>query len=219
MMRFNFNLIEILLAVVILSLGMTSVFVLFPAGLSNHKTAVAENSFADLAEFIISRVRAEVAMSSDHEKVSYTFDTPDASVMEDSSGWVEVDEEGTLMKKNGNSCTYLVRQLSGPADDRYTDFSAVALIYRENTENANADPFFGSELMVPEDYSSAPKSFKDMKSAGTTVATATMRELDLSDFVIPMVLEISYPANKPYADREKVYFRFEIFNENFELKL
>ena len=221
MMRFNFNLIEILLAVVILSLGMTSVFVLFPAGLSNHKTAMAENSFADLAEFIISRVRAEVILSSDHEKVSYTFDSPDADVMEDSSGWSKVDDEGTLMKMTGNNSTFLVRQLSGPADDRYTDFSAIALVYKENTDNVDASGFyFGKELKVPSDYSSAATSYFDMKKAGKTSspAASTWQDLDLGDFVTPMMLEISYPANKPYADREKVYFRFEIFNENFELK-
>ena len=60
---YRFNLIEIMLAIVIIALGMTSVFVLFPAGLSNHRTAMAENSIADIAELVISRVRAENALS------------------------------------------------------------------------------------------------------------------------------------------------------------
>ena len=209
MMRFNFNLIEILLAVVILSLGMTSVFVLFPAGLSNHKTAMAENSFADMAELIVSHVRAEAALSSNHEGFNYdlgTSDTIDTSVKYDydnDDGWTKVNDAGTVLKKN--SRTFLVRQLSGPADNQYTDFAAIALVRKDSS--------FGNEIVVPKNFSDRVK-YSDM----TKSATATLQSLDIDKFVIPLVLEISYPADKDYEAREKVYFRFEIFNENFELK-
>ena len=46
-----FNMIEVMLAIVVISLGLSSVFVLFPAGLAAHRNAAADNNTADLAEF------------------------------------------------------------------------------------------------------------------------------------------------------------------------
>ena len=45
--------------------------------------------------------------------------------------------------------------------------------------------------------------FKDIKGNGK--------------FLLPLVLELSYPAEVPYEEREKSYFRFEIFNEHYVL--
>ena len=41
-------------------------------------------------------------------------------------------------------------------------------------------------------------------------------EVNVKKFLLPMILEISYPAEKEYAQRQKQYFRFEIFNEHYE---
>ena len=197
MKRFNFNLVEIMLAVVILSLGMTSVFVLFPAGLSNHRTAMAENSVADLAEFIISHVRAEAALSSNKDKFIYDkFNSgPDKNTY-------QYDDADETLKEIANG-VYLVSHMSGPDND-YADFVAVAQVYK--------DPTIGEEIYIPQNQTSHPVKYAP---AG---ATATLKELNVDKFVLPMVLEISYPSNLPYEDREFVYFRFEIYNDNFDLK-
>ena len=175
MMRFNFNLIEILLAVVILSLGMTSVFVHFPAGLSNHKTAVAENSFADLAEFIISRVRAEAALSSNRDEFSYDkFNSgPDKKIY-------QFDEADDTLKEIAKG-VYLVSHMSGPDND-YADFAAVAQVYK--------DPTIDNEIYIPQNQA-APQKVDKYAPAPDTV---TLKALDVYNFVLPMVLEISYPS-------------------------
>ena len=199
MKRFNFNLVEIMLAVVILTLGMTSVFVLFPAGLSNHRTAMAENSVADLAEFIISRVRAEAALSSNEDKFIYDkFNSgPDKNTY-------QFDEADDTLKEIAKG-VYLVSHMSGPDND-YADFAAVAQVYN--------DPTIGDEIWIPQNQAAPPKVDKYAPAPGTV----TLKALDVYNFVLPMVLEISYPSNIPYDDREFVYFRFEIYNDNFELK-
>lgn len=213
MRKYRFNLIEVMLAVVILALGMTSVFVLFPAGLNNHKTAMAENSLADLAEFIVSHVRSQAALSSNMSNFAYDLGSSGTTLTytyDDDSDWDKVDENGTLMQHKSDKGAYLVRHLSGPADDQYTDFAAIARVYKDDN--------FKDELMIPINrdtrvkYSAMNKSKENITGANA----GDLRELDVENFVIPMVLEISYPADRPYEDREKVYFRFEIFNENFE---
>lgn len=213
MKKYCFNLIEVMLAVVILALGMTSVFVLFPAGLNNHKTAMAENSFADLAEFIVSHVRSQAALSSNMSNFAYDLGSSGTTLTytyDDDSDWDKVDENGTLMQHKSDKGTYLVRHLSGPADDQYTDFAAIARVYKDDS--------FKDELTIPINRDTRVKYSAMNKSKENITGTnaGDLRELDVENFVIPMVLEISYPADRPYDDREKVYFRFEIFNENFE---
>ena len=217
MRKYGFNLVEIMLAIVVISLGMTAVFVLFPAGLNNHKTAMAENSLADLAEFIMSDVRARVALGSDTEAFTYELGSGTESDMagitlddEPDSGWTKVDDAGTLWYRDGKTNIYLIRQLSGPAGDRYTDFAAIARVYQ--------DSGFSSELMVPVRYGSV-QSYADMNKAASGSSSGDIKALDVSKFVFPLVLEISYPADIPYADREKAYFRFEVFNENYVQKV
>ena len=222
MRKYRFNMVEIMLAIVVLSLGMTMVFVLFPAGLSSHRTAMAENSLADLAELIMSHVRAELTLGSNEVKftaapaaagsTAVTYDLDD----DPTSKWTAIDGGGTLWQGKTDKNVYLIRQLSGPPDDRYADFAAIARVYPDN----NSD--FSDDLLVPMKYGSAVDYYGHMdksKSGVTGTSAGDIRVLNIYDFLFPMVLEISWPANIPYADREKAYFRFEIFNENFEQKV
>ena len=47
---------------------------------------------------------------------------------------------------------------------------------------------------------------------------AGLKELSVGRAVLPLIVEISYPADMPYDERTKAYFRFEIFNEQYKLK-
>ena len=60
-------------------------------------------------------------------------------------------------------------------------------------------------------------SLSDKGSSGSD--PGNVRNLEFENFILPLVMEISYPADLPYAEREKSYFRFEIYNERFELKI
>ena len=208
LMKYHFNLIEVVLAIVILSLGMTSIFVLFPVGLNNHTDAMAENSIADMAETIISQVRAEAALNVDDKgfgtlsfkKYSELGAEPDFDFTEVDTGdpWTD--------KKEGDF--YFIRQLSGPADDPYVDFAAVARVY--------IDENFADEIFVPMEIAGNAKHSSEFDLNGNNASK--LKKLDLTDVVLPLVVEISYPADRPYEDRKKAYFRFEIFNEAYELK-
>jgi len=223
--RRYFNMVEVMLAVVVIAVGLSSVFVLFPVGLTAHKTATADNSIADLAEYIFSSVKAQIDIESSGESsaaeknfekgdwAGYSDTAADAGVdVSDLAGWNVVDilkkgstaadskDNVSLLQHSSKKTVFWVRQMSGPADNRYVDFSAVGRVYTDRDSGKSG---------LENEY------FYDR-------TTGKMKPLSSTDkprkFVLPLVLEISYPAEVDYARREKKYFRFEIFNDNYEPK-
>lgn len=216
-LRYNFNMVEVMLAIVIITLGISSVLVLFPVGLNANKGAVADNSIADIAEYVMAFVRAkslsEGVVNSDSESNPAPFKSGTAltaakifcdrasggkETVEDvedlPSSFVPVDRSdrgiATLFKMGDG--TYLIRQMSGPEGNRFVDFSAVARVYLDD-DNFKDDYFPG---------------FNKMEEKKT--------DHKIEQYLWPVVLELSWPADTPWREREKRYFRFEIFNTLYE---
>lgn len=217
-----FNMVEVMLAIVVISLGLSSVFVLFPAGLSAHKNAAADNSIADLAELVISGVRAQINMDTASgsgfgtwadvkDEISDVSGNNAAGVGDDSqwevpellkSGKDDHDkiENASLLRSKNKKNIFLVRQMSGPEDERFVDFSAIARVYVD-TDSMTKEFFYIAKDNAEPKYMLYEKVGK----------------VNMDDVLLPLVLELSYPAEVPYEEREKSYFRFEIFNEHYVL--
>ena len=111
-----------------------------------------------------------------------------------------------ISKKKIENGFYLVRQLSGSGEDKYIDFAAVVQVYKDaNYEDELFVTMKSGDAVL---YSSLDKSKHD---------SFNVKELKSEEFVLPLIVEISYPADRPYDDREKAYFRFEIYNDNYKL--
>ncbi len=223
--------VEVMLAVVVIAVGMASVFVLFPTGLSAHKTAVAENAIADFAEYVISTVKARVASEAekDYDVGSPNFDTFKSGLKIYSDSGTSpsyknaLDIESTTNRKpldndSSNGSTndadendaflldsdgyILIRQISGPAGNRYVDFAAVAVI-KENTliENFRYWKFDNDGKVVG----------NEQEELGTGLAGKLKKR-----FLASYVLEISYPADKEWEEREKRYFPFDLYNQYYQ---
>ena len=80
------------------------------------------------------------------------------------------------------------------------------------------DTEFGKELFIPTKWGGNETVFNSIDKSKSGDTTADVKELELDKFIMPLIMEISYPAELPYKDREKAYFRFEIFNDKYELK-
>ena len=239
--RHNFNMVEIMLAVIVIALGITGTFVLFPVGVNANKSAVADNSIADIAEYVTSFVRAEILAGSrgnsgkkgfdpDSNEFKKLFNTDGATPDSDkyyykgldvdtvSSDWEVPDthsgrKSGTeknedismlLRRKSEDEDTggvYLVRQVSGPEGKRFVDFAAVARVYLDNGDD---DGTGLTDACFP--------------TANAVMSPGSSDEKDeLKKFFLPAVLELSWPASAPIAEREKRYFRFEIFNDHYRV--
>ena len=115
----------------------------------------------------------------------------------DTHGGSDKKDVATLFNHSSEKGVFLVRQLSGPEGNRYVDFSAVARVYLDNAEGNG----YSGEYFCIADGGYAPLT------DGSIV----------KKFILPAVLELSWPATAPLEDREKRYFRFEIFNDQYEV--
>ena len=220
--RHNFNMVEIMLAVIVIALGITGTFVLFPVGVNANKSAVADNSIADIAEYVTAFARAEVLAGSQDDSSSKEFGSritgyfnqdganpaesrdyyQAISVDDPGSDWSDSASDSVILKHQSIAGVYLVRQLSGPEDNRFVDFAAVARVYLDNGDT-NGTGLTG-------------EYFPDASAAMVNTASSDDNN-ELKKFFIPAVLELSWPATVPIAEREKRYFRFEIFNDGYRL--
>ena len=60
MKKFNFNMVEIALAMVVIALGISGILGLFSVGVNAKKAAINENNIADAAEYILGLYRAVI---------------------------------------------------------------------------------------------------------------------------------------------------------------
>ena len=222
LMKRYFNMVEVMLAIVVISVGLASVFVLFPAGLNAHKKATADSSIADLAELVISSVRTQIDIDTssgdNFSEISWANydDKSDDTKVEIKDTWEVVDllktgdkdnddvQNASLLRHKDKENVFWVRQVSGPKDERFVDFSAIARVYCDKN-SFNDDYFF--------DYKAGSAGYR--KGSALSLKDSKGAEVKVGEFLLPMVLEISYPAEVPYSEREKRYFRFEVFNEYY----
>lgn len=208
--------VEIALALAVLAIGISSILVLFPVGINANRSAIADNNLADISEYLMGYLRAGCAaewakIAADKNNTpsgndffftnkiatSYT----DISTAGDSTGidpestdYADTDSNTRRISSNlyqvSTTGTYpnsvfLYKLTTGDI----VDFAAVVKVWREN-------PDF---LIRKED-----NSIVSIPSPGNLRPYATV-----------LCIEISWPAQAPYAQREKRLFRQEIFNEAY----
>lgn len=228
---FRFNLIEIALALVILAVGLSSVMVLFPVGMKASRAGVAENNLADVAERVAAYVQSEYTspkiwndkgdFSGDGEISKFETEavgSPSSGDFDDT----EVSGVDGLIKKVDNGKTYyLYRQYSEAAtgtndDQRPIDFEAIVRVgwdtdtlqnqYYPDLAGSDPPPQLTSYSRTPATgVEDLPTSPMDGKAAGAI----------LNFCCRTLIIEISWPADVPWENRERRIFRVEMFNENF----
>lgn len=213
--RHNFNLIEILLAIGILAIGLSSAMVLFTSGLRVNSDAAQSGILPDAVEAILSEVRRKAVEEATAEgwgtwPSATDFATDDVLF---SSFTTTGDAAGKTVIVNGN--TLLYRQLK------------VTELYDSGTKKGQPKAWESEFSVIAE--------VRDVTSAAPSVALSNPRnpESALPAHVMDLlkdvddqgalarcrkVLEVrlSYPADLPMASREVQYFRLELFNEKYD---
>ena len=71
-----FNMVEILLALTVIAIGMTSVLGLFPVGLNASREAIAQSCSADVADQMVTYMRVMGESSADSYNKTFSFTSP-----------------------------------------------------------------------------------------------------------------------------------------------
>ena len=105
--------------------------------------------------------------------------------------WLKIDETDPIKKKYKNS-VFLYKQTTGDI----VDFAAVVKVWRE------AYSFYALDA-ADNDYTEVP------------VNPTSYSSDSVNQYATVLCIEISWPAQAPYDQREKRLFRQEIFNESY----
>lgn len=214
--RHNFNMVEIMLAVIVIALGLTSTFVLFPVGLNASKDAVAENRVSDVGESTLAIIQSYimpdiVTASGDgffglSTPESDYFCNPDAANVKTLiDGPVDLNtlnasnryEGRNDMHKLANGVFVHVQKIQ--SNNEITFAAAIKVYLDRNSDSGFEDEYFYSRNGTFQKYS-------DLKSTTGDC---------INKFLLPVTIEVSWPATLPIGEREKRIFRFEMFNHEY----
>lgn len=234
LVMFRFNMVEVALALVILAIGLSSVMVLFPVGLKASRGSVAENNLADIAERVGSYLQSRYvgAWKADGDFPSSITDIgefaaePGNSVPDDPSEFTtKANDMDGLFTSSSHPGYYIYRQYSDAAgsgtgdNDRAVDFEAMIRVgWDTDTLKNEYYPKIDSGTYESLSSYSRTTSGGGADSAltngnlptGSGIGTAVLNKCYRT-----LIIEISWPADAPWAKREKRIYRMEIFNENF----
>ena len=193
MKRNKYNLIEIALAIGILAIGAAAIVALFPLGFQETRNSIGENYSAEAADNMLAYIARE----------AYS----DWNSLFDGDG----DGEGT------SSLIPSSKPFVAPDStmDASTWGSAVeGDIYDPGTTN---DGVYGLKVISSDDNSIADFTGEVLlwksKVKNIRVSGEDINELDY-DKAVALHLEISWPVEKPYAQRKENTYYFELFNYN-----
>ena len=218
MKRWYFNMIEIILAISIIAIGISSVMVLFTSGLKTGNDAVQLSNLPDATESMLAHIRQVAA--------SYGTVTGWNNIMRfpvlASGGWKDepgvnisdfspsaTDGRAIIASDSGSGSNYLYRQLvaiavdnSGNPTNYASTFSAIAEVRRISAPGrvmlSHPHAPLGGEL---------PSGASDFLDADEEDSRTRCR--------LVLEVRISYPADAVPASRESKIHRLEIFNDKY----
>ena len=213
----EFNLVEIALAIAIIAIGISQILVLFPIGLNTNKEASADNNMADIGEYLMSYLRAGYEADLTRPAASKKFNLPTSlsdleagdeglDVNNVPTAWVPLDS-----KTQAASCFYrsnnvfLFQQKSLVEGTYIADFSVIAKVWSDTKFDIYLPDIYHQFTSTAPHYASSA----NLNAGGTSLSTY----LTTKNIIRAFNIELSWPAEIPYAEREKKVFRFELFNE------
>lgn len=214
----SFSLIEIALAIGILSLGAIAIITLFPIGINQNRDSIGTNYSSIAADTIFAYLSRETNEPTPQwGSVMATLPTSSAT-----NAPPYIIKPTSVM----NSSTWNVPEetiIYTASDIDINNNTVTKGVFGIKIQTGNIIDFTGEALVWRQLYYPTPSStayyLRDLYVAGytedfNTSITSTKRLENIEAIVAGINIEISWPAEKPYAKRNKNRYYFEIFNFN-----
>lgn len=232
-----FNMVEIALALAVLAIGMSSILVLFPVGINANKSAIADNNLADIGEYLMGFLRAGCAaewakIADDRKSTVEAGETPSAPSQSEFFFSNKIATSYNQVKDLGEPKSGTKYEGIDPLSDDYkkggarsitdnlyllqssgSSYENSAFLYKQMT--GDIVDFAAVVKVWREEYSFYALDAADNDYTKVTVNPSSYSSDSVNQYATVLCIEISWPAQAPYDQREKRLFRQEIFNEAY----
>ena len=217
--KHRFNLVEITLAVAVIAIGMSSILVLFPVGVNSHKEAIANNNLADISEYILGILEAKVM--EEWAQCTYSGYNPDnpgsfnGTVTRGTSKFVE-----NLPTSKASDTADLTLGKSLKGHDKNTDAwnkSRLFLAQKNSSDQSGVFLYEQATIIDGErapDFSAVVCMWKSPVSL--YLSNDTPKTISDYNYAVSLNLEISWPAEAPYDNREKRSYKLDLYNPYYK---
>lgn len=185
--RAAFNMVEIALAMAVIALGVISIMALFPVGLNANRDSMAVSYAADVGDQFVHQLEEMLRRPAGWTTyitgggIPATYDAARADYF---TGTVVPNTQDSMWAGPANTGAYRLL--------RYVDVNANST-YEEGTDILD----FEAIVLVWQDSVTVPHG------TGSTNLPASM--------AVALNVEISWPARLPHSQRQKTFFRKEVF--------
>ena len=203
--KYQFNMVEIALAIAVIAIGISSLLVLFPIGINATRAAMEENCYHDAAETVAAFVRSSI--TNEWLKGENGNNLWDSSFNSEPSEYKDLTD---YSEKKGNDLSGLIASSTkgcykfirlGPEGEEI--FSAKVNIRFANDDSTS------SPIYIPNVDDDSMKLAIYLAISGGT--PGSLNE-ELKNFSKSVLVEISWPAEAAEADRTKRSFRIDVYN-------
>jgi hypothetical protein len=208
--KYKFNMVEIALAMVVIALGISGILGLFAVGVNAKKAAISENNIADVAEYMLGTYRTVI--------LNHIYENPGSSgVLKgiglsskpsdddvDDSKW-DIDDSSLKRFKVASTETHI-----------YYKTGTIPQVFCYMPSRTTADGVKIPDCqIIGRIWAENPQvEYRDW--AKDTVSNASF-DFYTKDYAMKVLLELSWPVEKKYEDREKRVFVMYITNPTKEL--
>ncbi len=195
-----FNMVEIVIALVIILVALVSVLGLLPRSIQTTNDAVSRVAAADTAEQLLSYLAARVAGDWENELLAFPDSKSECA-----------SDDGAMFSDNGSSdgsplipSTALLVEFNCNAEtDAYNPVNVNGLYRVTQKTNDNR-----------KEFSAVVKVWKELDTHSTEGAVPIEEATSARLFA-----EVSWPSNKPYVDREKRNYSIKVFKPGMNYAL
>ena len=207
MKKFNFNMVEIALAMVVIAIGISGILGLFSVGVNARKAAISENNIADAAEYVLGLYRAviietyaDTPVGNDKNAPSVITGIPDSNSGTGTPGTdIDISSVDTvtthLYTGSGSNVTNF---------DAATAAALPATFVYAPSRRIDSVRIADCEIAGTVWKSQIPVTYKEGENNNTVNMPYS--------YGVRVYLELSWPLEKKYDDRDKKIFVMDIVN-------
>jgi Tfp pilus assembly protein PilV len=184
--RHDFNLIEVVLALAVIAFGVVSVLALLPASLKANRDSVSDTHAAEVGQHLVETLAASMEKACDTSSWAATalvLPTGKPGTTEPDQGWTKWLSQVGVSFWHAGAAGEFQRVDMRRADADYSEFSAICRVWRQ------------------------PVSISQLVDGNWMT-----RVLPWTD-AIALNVEVSWPAQAPYAGRPKALYAMNVFRK------